>query len=119
MRNKRYLYFLIMILIGIALGLVYAWVINPVRYVNTPLSSLRSDFKADWALMVAEVYSQENNLPLASVRLAYLGEDPPAQLEEAIRTARQLGYNQRDVDLLLTLQESLQVYQPLPTGGTP
>jgi hypothetical protein len=113
------LYFFAMILVGAGLGLLYAWVINPVRYVNTPLSSLRPDYQTDWTLMVAEVYSQENNLPLASVRLAYMSDDPAGLVDESLLTARQLGYSQRDIDLLLELQGALQIYQPLPTGGAP
>ena len=119
MRSRRYLYFFIAILVGAALGLIYAWSINPVRYINTPLTSLRADYQTDWTLMVAEVYSQENNLPLASVRLTYLGADPLDVVAAALQTARELGYSQRDIDLLLELQDDLQVYQIQPTEGTP
>ena len=55
----------------------YGWVANPVRYVDTTPDSLRSDYKADYTLMVAEVYQQEQNIGLAARRLGLLGDESP------------------------------------------
>ncbi len=45
LRSKRYLWFMVSILVGLALGVIYGWVINPVQYVDTPPSNLRADYK--------------------------------------------------------------------------
>jgi hypothetical protein len=118
-RSKRYIWFFISILVGVAGGIFYGWVANPVRYVDTPPSNLRSDYKTDYVLMVAEVYSAEKDVAQASTRLAVLGGGSPLRLvQEAILNARKLGYIQKDVDLLAALAAALQAPAPNP-GGTP
>jgi hypothetical protein len=37
-----------------ARGLLYGWMVNPVRYVNTTPDTLRADYQLDYVLMVAE-----------------------------------------------------------------
>ena len=39
---------LLALLIGIALGLVYGWIISPVEYVDTTPDTLRADYRADY-----------------------------------------------------------------------
>jgi len=43
-RRGGHWYLLTGLLIGLALGLVYAWKISPVRYVDTDPAALRADF---------------------------------------------------------------------------
>jgi hypothetical protein len=66
--------------IGLALGMIYGWVINPVEYVDTTPGSLRDDYRTDYILMVAEAYGGDGDLELARVRLAALGPETPAEL---------------------------------------
>lgn len=118
-RSKRYLWFGISILIGLVLGVIYGWLINPVQYVDTPPSNLRADYKADYALMVAEIYATDRDLTLASYRLTRLGDETPLRsVQQAIITAQQLGYSEQDTGLLAKLAEALQALTPAP-GGTP
>jgi hypothetical protein len=108
-RTKRFIWFGVMIALGVVVGLVYGWMINPVRYVDTGPDSLRSDYKADYVLMVAETYSADGNLPLAQFRLGRLGGSTPLRpVQEAILTAQQLEYNEQDMALLARLAEALQ-----------
>ncbi len=117
--SKRYLWFMVSILVGLGLGILYGWVINPVQYVDTPTSNLRDDYKADYALMVAEIYASDSDLTLASYRLARLGEDTSLRaVQNAIVTGKQLGYTERDMSLLADLAEKLQTLEPTP-GATP
>lgn len=64
--------------LGLALGLFYAWVLAPVKYVDTAPVSLRADFKDQFRIMIAAAHAANGNLPRARARLALLGERDPA-----------------------------------------
>ncbi len=105
---SRWIGFIITILLGIGLGLFYGWVVNPVEYVDTTPASLRSDYQADYVLMVAEIYQAEGDPALAAGRLAFLGGVSPL---EAITTALQFGeehgYTQTDLGKLDDVYDGL------------
>ncbi len=123
----RWILPLIATAIGIALGLLYGWVIDPVKFVDTTPASLRSDYRADYVLMVAEAYHADRNSELASRRLAIFGGESPALITEgALQIGRRVGYSQSDISLIQELARALQAYQPAPAligvspeGGTP
>jgi hypothetical protein len=116
---SRRVWFAVAIVAGIALGLVYGWVINPVQYVETSPDTLRADYKSDYVLMVAEAYRVEGDLALAVRRLAILGNTTPlAMVQQAIVYAGQAGYSPKDVDLMLKLSQGLKTWSP-QTQGTP
>ena len=116
---SRRVWFVLAILAGIALGLVYGWVVNPVQYVETSPDTLRADYKTDYVLMVAEAYHAEGDLSLAVRRLAILGNTAPLALaQQAIVYAGQAGYAAKDVDLMLKLSQGLKTWSP-QTQGTP
>jgi hypothetical protein len=105
----RLIFFLLMILIGLAAGLYYTWVVNPVQYIDTAPDSLREDYKADYVLMVAEVYRLERDSARASSRLSALGKLTPARyVAEAILIARNLEYSQGDLETMALLANALQ-----------
>lgn len=107
---------MVSILVGLALGIAYGWMVNPVQYVDTPPSNLRADYKADYALMVAEIYAADGDLTLASYRLSRLGEESSlVSVQNAIDTAGELGYGEGDMILLSNLAEKLQ--GTAPTAG--
>lgn len=114
MRAGRFLLFLLSIVIGVGAGLAYGWVINPPPYANLPLTSLRPDFKADYVLMVAEIYQQDASLPQALRRLSQIAPaSPPARIvAEALLTARDLEYDPADLEMLSNLAQAVQA-----TGG--
>ncbi len=114
----RWLPPLIATLLGIALGLLYGWVIEPVHFVDTTPGSLRADYRTDYVLMVAESYHADQNAEIAARRLAIFGSDsPPAMAAEALQTGRQSGYSANDISLLQELTRAMQAYQPAPTPG--
>lgn len=110
-----------MIGLGALLGLLYGWVISPVEYVDTTPNSMSKDYKADYVLMVAEIYQGDGDLEQASRRLALLGEQPPAQIvNEGIFTARELGYASADLDRMTELAQALRNQPAKSTpGGQP
>lgn len=64
---------------GLALGLLYSWVISPVQYVDTAPSSLRADYQAAYVELVARAYAVDGNLGRARTRLGLLGPSDPAR----------------------------------------
>ena len=118
MRGKRFALFIIMIVIGLAAGLVYGWIINPVKYADTSPNMLRIDYKADYVLMVAEIYHADHNLDQAAQRLALLSSLPTDQVvADAQRTARGLGYGTSDLDQMDALAQALKNAPITPTAG--
>ena len=71
-------YLLTGVVIGLALGLVYAWLISPVAYVDTEPATLRKDYKEIYRDQIAAAYAATGNLPRARLRLALLKDADPA-----------------------------------------
>jgi hypothetical protein len=114
----RWLKFLIALALGVAAGLVYGWVISPVQYVDTAPESLRADYRADYVLMVAEVYHSDQDLDAAARRLTIFGSTPPAGIAmQALTYAFQNNFPETDLRLLQELSAALQTWQP--AGGPP
>jgi len=104
----RWTRFFIVLIVGIGLGLLYGWVVNPVEYMNTTIDSLREDYKTDYVLMVAEVYHANQDLEWALNRLALLGDETPqASLEAALDYANRVAYTSRDLSWLKDLNAAL------------
>jgi len=115
-RVVRIVAFLLAIFVGILAGIFYGWVANPVRYVNTTPDTLRYDYQADFVLMIAEIYQQEDNIGLAAHRLSLLGsnETPLRHVQIAIETARKLNYSSQDIDTLGKLSLAMGDWSPTP-----
>jgi hypothetical protein len=117
---SRWILFLITIAIGLAAGLGYAWFVNPVQYVDTSPNTLRTDYKADYVLMVAETYQVDGDLGAAVRRLAALGEkSPAAAIEKASQFAEQQHYAQADKILIQKLANAIQVGNPVQATPKP
>jgi hypothetical protein len=120
---SRWIRFIIVIILGIAAGLVYGWVIDPVEYTDTPPESLRADFKADYVLMVAEIYAAEGDIEAARQRLAYLGAAPIESVQNAIVFAVEADYASTDLRLLRDLSDGMDAQTPPveepPSSETP
>jgi hypothetical protein len=116
----RKLLFLITILVGAGLGLYYGWGFKPTMQSESPLRSLRQDYKADYVLMVAEVYDRDGDLKLAIDRLDQLESGVPLDLTTSMITyARSAGYSIHDLDLMSNLITDLQGPATPAVGVTP
>ena len=62
------------LLVGLGLGLVYAWMIAPRGATNTQPRTLRADFKDQYRSVIAAAYAATGNLPRAQARLVLLGD---------------------------------------------
>ena len=101
------------LLVGVAVGLVYGWVVQPVHYVDTAPGSLRADYRTDYVLMVAQAYGAEQDLQTAQVRLASLGPQAPADLVTAALTyAVDHAFTRADLETLNQLAVALRSAAP-------
>ena len=106
----RWLLFLLAIIVGFALGLFYTWRINPVDYTDSEPDTLRIDYQTDYLLMVAEVYSDDGDIPNAIRRLTHLTLSPSNEIvSRAINNAEESGYNNSDLILMRTLLYDLEL----------
>ena len=118
--QKRWIAIIITAVLGIALGLAYGWLVSPVEYTNVTPELLRSDFRTDYVLMVAEAYHAEQDPELAALKLAKLGSEEPSILtNQAYEYARQYEYDADDLALIQELTLALQTWQPLPPTVSP
>jgi hypothetical protein len=117
---SRWTKFLIAVIFGAAAGLFYGWVVNPVEYVDIAPESLRTDYKTDYVLMVAEAYQVDDDLGLAVRRLALLGSSTPSDIvANALKYALDHEYAAQDIALFQSLGEDLLTWNPNMEIPTP
>ncbi len=110
----RWFRFLLVILIGIGLGVIYGWLVNPVEYVDTSPNTMRIDYKSDYVLMVAESYRLDQDTDLVLRRLALLGSDPAVDIiRQTLIFAEKQGYTDADISLMRTLLLAIENRTPL------
>ena len=63
------------LVVGLVVGLIYAWLINPVEWTNAPVSGMRADLKEAYLRMSIDSYSVNQDAALAQVRFNSLGSD--------------------------------------------
>jgi hypothetical protein len=101
-------YLLTGVVLGVAMGMIYSWVISPVKYVDAPPYALRADFKEEYRALVAAAYMYSSDLVRAQDRLAQLKDDSPAQ-SVAMQAQRALaeGHPAAEVQALSNLATAL------------
>lgn len=117
-RINRYIWFLVMIIIGGGIGLYYAWYIKPAEFVDAAMYNLRQDYKTDYVLMVAEIYDQDHDRYHAMIRLDEIldqNETTEEAVQTAIRHAEGFGYNPVDLEKMRTLNEVVTGQRSTPT----
>jgi hypothetical protein len=108
------------IALGLVLGLLYGWVIRPVKYVDTTPNTLRADYRTEYVLMVAEAYSGDADLDAALIRLAALGSQPPLDIVlEAIDYSIEIDRPRSELEVLNRLANQLRDLQASPEIGGP
>jgi hypothetical protein len=107
-RNNT-LHIILALLLGLGLGLIYAWMISPVTYVDASPAILRVDFKDQYRSVIAASYASTYNLPRASERLKLLGDnDPVGELSAQAQRMLAAGEPFEDVRPLAQLATDLQ-----------
>ncbi len=117
---SRRIVFLLMIGLGALAGLAYGWLSPTAVRIDNPLRSLRQDYRADYVLMVAEIYDNDSDLKIATERLQQLDQSLPTKLVlDSMVYARNAGYSIDDLDLMTNLVKDLQTAMPIPTEIAP
>lgn len=113
MTSSHWIKISIAAIIGIALGLIYGWIVQPVEYTDVTPNILRADFRADYVLMVAEAHQSEQDSETSARRLALFGSESPAQIvASALDYATKNGFTQNEIILLQGLLTAMQTFQP-------
>jgi hypothetical protein len=106
---KRFsLEILLALIVGIGLGLVYAWMIAPRRVTNANPSTLRADFKEQYRAAIAAAYAATDNLARARARLQLLKD--PDSVEALNAQAQQMlarGESSQAADQVASLAQAL------------
>ncbi len=72
-------YLLTGLILGLALGVLYGWVLKPAETIDAQPQDLRADFKDDYRELIARAYVSNSDLGRAEARLALLGDNDPAR----------------------------------------
>jgi hypothetical protein len=81
MRESRGSWYLLTgLILGVAAGVLYAWLVSPVHYVNTAPSSMSSVAKDRYRSLIALAYAADGDLGRARVRLALLHDADGVQV---------------------------------------
>lgn len=62
------------LILGLAIGLIYAWLLAPVQFYDTAPDRLRADLKQEYILLICESYAADGDWEETLDRLATLGE---------------------------------------------
>jgi hypothetical protein len=99
--------------LGVGLGLVYTWVINPVELVNTYPALLRTDYRRDWVRLTALAYVEDGDLGRARTRLEGIArEDVADALEKLIESYAAAGYPADVLRRLSALAQAVGIHTP-------
>lgn len=116
--RRGYWYLLTGLLIGLALGITYAWLISPVEYTDTSPASLRADFKDEYRYLIAASHRVHGNLERTLARLSLLDDpEPVAALGEQAQRLLAANAPAGSVRALADLAEVLQAAD-LPVAAT-
>jgi hypothetical protein len=107
--------------LGAVLGLAYAWVVDPIEYLDTAPISLRADFKDEYRALIASAYVANGDLARAESRLALLGDGDPARvLAEQAQRAMAEGQSPQNAQALGLLAIAVgQGLIPVPVTAIP
>jgi len=110
---------LLALLIGLGLGLAYAWIIAPQQLVDSTPATLRTDFKDQFRAAIAASYAATGNLPRAQARLELLGDDNLTESLNA-QAQREIASGQfKQADQLAALAVAFETGVSLPIANTP
>lgn len=67
-------------LLGLVVGILYAWVLNPVQWTDATPSHLRQDYRMDFLRAAVDSYAVNRDVDLAVARYQALGDEGPGVL---------------------------------------
>jgi hypothetical protein len=98
---------IIALVLGIALGILYGWVIDPVEWTDAAVEHLRPDLQQEYLRMAIDSYARNQDVELAKKRYADLGTAGPDALDAVMNNPGALNF------------ETVLAFQATVTGGAP
>ncbi len=80
--NRNVVIAVLALIVGIILGVLYAWILNPVEWVDGAIYQLRHDLRVDYLRMTIDSYALNEDTELALDRYNALGADKAEILSE-------------------------------------
>ena len=112
-------YLLTGLILGVALGLVYSWVVAPVEYVDAPPYALRSDFKDQYRTLIAVAYLYNGDLERAVYRLGAL-QDADITRTLAMQAQQALAEGRPEIEVQALGRLAVALGQgPAPVAASP
>lgn len=119
----RLLIALLALLLGLGVGLAYAWIASPLNLTNSSPDLLRADFKDQYRSVIAASYAATGNLTRAQARLSLLGDDEAVEAlnAQAQRVTASGEFLQADqlAELALALENGPEAQPPFVIPPTP
>jgi hypothetical protein len=108
MKPWRVFLILVILVMGVASGLAYGWLVDPVEYVDTSPDTMRIDYQTDIVLMVSDIYSNDLDLQGAFNRLSLLKSTNVNQLvDNCLDYAQQMSFSPQDISNIIILREAI------------
>lgn len=119
--NRGPWYLLTGFVLGAFLGLLYAWVVSPVEYVDTSPAAMRADFRDEYRALIAAAYAANRDIGRAQARLNLLKDRDVARTlaEQAQRTLADGGSPEVAQALALLALDLGQGPTPVVGAGSP
>ena len=106
---------LLALLVGLGLGLVYAWAISPLNVTDAEPLALRADFKDQYRSAIAAAYAATGDLTRAQARLSLLGDnDSIAALNAQAQRMLAIGVSFEEADQVAALAVALDQSETNP-----
>jgi hypothetical protein len=103
---------LIGLAIGAALGLAYAWLIEPVIYIESSPAQVVKSYREAWLIMAAEAYAQDGDWERAQARVNALRDNQLAQTVADLFEKYHVAGPNASARALARLAERLNVRTP-------
>jgi hypothetical protein len=118
--NFRYTPLLLGLLVGIAIGILYGWVIQPIESRETSPRSLQDQYQADVVLMIAEIFAAEEDIELARQRMSNLSLETYGDIvANALNYAKAHDFSDQDIEVLSNLAIHINRATSLTETGQP
>ena len=114
-RKRGNWYLLTGVIVGLIIGLVYAWVSNPVIYTHSTPATLQEEDKDSYRGLIAQVYAVTGDFDRAQLRLALLEDDTPVYTLGAQAQRCLAEGNPAEARALALLASALQSASPTAT----
>jgi hypothetical protein len=109
--KKGNLYLISGIIIGLLFGIIYAWVLDPVEFIDAAPSAMSEEYKTQYRELIAMAYSANQDIGRAQARLSLLDEEDQVLLLGAQGQQLQSDTTKiRQARAVLLLAEDLQKY---------